>query len=64
VSATAPDQFLDEKKALTCVHCGLCAERCPTAAWDMQKSFVTWPHAKDEAAADLSKLAAEMPKSA
>ena len=20
-----------------CVHCGLCAERCPTAAWDMQK---------------------------
>ena len=22
-----------------CVHCGLCAERCPTAAWDMQKSI-------------------------
>jgi formate dehydrogenase (NADP+) beta subunit len=20
-----------------CVHCGLCAERCPTAAWDMRK---------------------------
>jgi formate dehydrogenase beta subunit len=20
-----------------CLHCGLCAERCPTAAWDMQK---------------------------
>ena len=20
-----------------CVHCGLCAERCPTAAWDMQQ---------------------------
>ncbi len=32
-----------------CVHCGLCAERCPTAAWDMQKSFVRWPHAEDEA---------------
>lgn len=28
-----------------CVHCGLCAERCPTAAWDMQKSYVKWPHA-------------------
>ena len=28
-----------------CVHCGLCAERCPTAAWDMQKSHVHWPHA-------------------
>jgi NADPH-dependent glutamate synthase beta subunit-like oxidoreductase/ferredoxin len=33
-----------------CVHCGLCAERCPTAAWDMQKSYVRWPHAKDESA--------------
>jgi formate dehydrogenase (NADP+) beta subunit len=20
-----------------CLHCGLCAERCPTAAWDMQR---------------------------
>jgi NADPH-dependent glutamate synthase beta subunit-like oxidoreductase len=32
-----------------CVHCGLCAERCPTAAWDMQKSELHWPHASDEA---------------
>ena len=32
-----------------CVHCGLCAERCPTAAWDMQKSWVKWPHAVDQA---------------
>jgi formate dehydrogenase beta subunit len=32
-----------------CVHCGLCAERCPTAAWDMQKSQLLWPHAGDEA---------------
>jgi len=32
-----------------CVHCGLCAERCPTAAWDMQKSWVQWPHAVDHA---------------
>jgi formate dehydrogenase (NADP+) beta subunit len=31
-----------------CVHCGLCAERCPTAAWDMQKSYVSWPHALEE----------------
>ena len=28
-----------------CVHCGLCAERCPTDAWDMQKSWVTLPQA-------------------
>jgi ferredoxin len=32
-----------------CVHCGLCAERCPTGAWDMQKSSVTIPYARDEA---------------
>jgi formate dehydrogenase beta subunit len=32
-----------------CVHCGLCAERCPTGAWDMQKSKVTIPYARDEA---------------
>jgi len=38
-----------------CVHCGLCAERCPTAAWDMQKSFVHWPHAVDEAKALTAK---------
>ena len=31
-----------------CVHCGLCAERCPTAAWDMQKSRVLIQHAVDE----------------
>jgi len=24
-----------------CLHCGLCAERCPTSAWDMQK-FTFW----------------------
>jgi formate dehydrogenase (NADP+) beta subunit len=33
-----------------CVHCGLCAERCPTAAWDMQKSTVRIPHASDDEA--------------
>jgi NADPH-dependent glutamate synthase beta subunit-like oxidoreductase/ferredoxin len=32
-----------------CVHCGLCAERCPTGAWDMQKSTVAVPYAGDEA---------------
>ena len=31
-----------------CVHCSLCAERCPTGAWDMQKSEVLVPYAKDE----------------
>src|SRR6188508_1493613 len=40
-----------------CVHCGLCAERCPTAAWDMQKSHVRWPHADAEASAAAAKEA-------
>ena len=30
-----------------CVHCSLCAERCPTAAWDMQKSLFKFPRAID-----------------
>jgi formate dehydrogenase (NADP+) beta subunit len=29
--------FKDED---VCLHCGLCAERCPTGAWDMQKFFL------------------------
>ncbi len=28
-----------------CVHCGLCAERCPTSAWDMQKFDLITPYA-------------------
>ena len=28
-----------------CLHCGLCAERCPTGAWDMQKFLLTMAHA-------------------
>ena len=50
---SAPSQNLDEplyfssalpqtgkimvKDENLCVHCGLCAERCPTAAWNMEK---------------------------
>ena len=32
-----------------CIHCGLCAERCPTAAWDMRKSDLLVPYAGLEA---------------
>jgi len=41
-----------------CVHCGLCAERCPTGAWDMQKSTVLLPYASDEAAGEQQDAAA------
>ncbi len=41
-----------------CVHCGLCAERCPTGAWDMQKSTILIPYAVDEAASDDRQTAA------
>ena len=49
---TAPTKHLDQglyvsgelktgrimaKDEDVCLHCGLCAERCPTGAWDMQK---------------------------
>ncbi len=27
-----------------CLHCGLCAERCPTGAWDMQKFLLDMTH--------------------
>jgi len=38
-----------------CVHCGLCAERCPTAAWDMQKFQIFISHAGE---AELKQCAA------
>jgi formate dehydrogenase (NADP+) beta subunit len=38
-----------------CVHCGLCAERCPTGAWDMQKSTLVVPYALDEGAAAMEE---------
>jgi len=40
-----------------CVHCGLCAERCPTAAWDMQKSILGIPFARDHDVMSVEKVA-------
>jgi NADPH-dependent glutamate synthase beta subunit-like oxidoreductase/ferredoxin len=31
-----------------CLHCGMCAERCPTGAWDMQKFFLQCAEAGTE----------------
>jgi ferredoxin len=30
-----------------CLHCGLCAERCPTGAWDMQKFLLETAQARE-----------------
>ncbi|MEK9649458.1 MAG: FAD-dependent oxidoreductase [Gammaproteobacteria bacterium] len=37
VSDTLPTNRKLFKDEDVCLHCGLCAERCPTGAWDMQK---------------------------
>lgn len=37
VSSTLKTGRVMIKDEDVCLHCGLCAERCPTAAWDMQK---------------------------
>jgi NADPH-dependent glutamate synthase beta subunit-like oxidoreductase len=37
VSNVLPTARVLVKDEDICLHCGLCAERCPTAAWDMQK---------------------------
>lgn len=37
VSDPLPTHRVMVKDENVCLHCGLCAERCPTAAWDMQK---------------------------
>ena len=29
-----------------CLHCGLCAERCPTGAWDMSRFLLEMTHAE------------------
>jgi NADPH-dependent glutamate synthase beta subunit-like oxidoreductase/formate hydrogenlyase subunit 6/NADH:ubiquinone oxidoreductase subunit I len=40
-----------------CLHCGLCAERCPTGAWDMQKFLLDMTYA--EGPAPTPAIAAE-----
>jgi len=49
VSAELPQtQRVMVKDEDLCVHCGLCAERCPTAAWDMQEFSLLHPHVSHE----------------
>ncbi len=59
VSAELPQtQRVMVKDEDICVHCGLCAERCPTGAWDMQKSEILIPYAKDEIPPSPARTAA------
>jgi NAD-dependent dihydropyrimidine dehydrogenase PreA subunit len=43
VSGELKTQRVMVKDEDVCLHCGLCAERCPTNAWDMQRSVVHIP---------------------
>ena len=45
VSGPLKTQRVMVKDEDVCLHCGLCAERCPTGAWDMQKTLIQMVHA-------------------
>ena len=45
VSEPLKTQRVMVKDEDVCLHCGLCAERCPTGAWDMQKFLLDMTHA-------------------
>jgi len=45
VSGTLKTGRVMAKDEDVCLHCGLCAERCPTGAWDMQKFLLDMTHA-------------------
>ncbi|HZN25800.1 MAG TPA: FAD-dependent oxidoreductase [Burkholderiales bacterium] len=45
VSDTLKTGRIMAKDEDVCLHCGLCAERCPTGAWDMQKFFLEMTYA-------------------
>lgn len=51
VSEALPTERVLVKDENVCLHCGLCAERCPTGAWDMQKFLFT-----ESKAGNLCKL--------
>jgi len=45
VSAALKTGRIMAKDEDVCLHCGLCAERCPTGAWDMRKFLFNVTHA-------------------
>ncbi len=45
VSDVLPTGKVMVKDENVCLHCGICAERCPTSAWEMQKFLYKSPQA-------------------
>jgi NADPH-dependent glutamate synthase beta subunit-like oxidoreductase len=45
ISSTLKTGRIMAKDEDVCLHCGLCAERCPTGAWDMQKFLLEMTNA-------------------
>ena len=48
VSDSLPTGRIMIKDEDVCLHCGLCAERCPTAAWDMSQFLLNEGQAKNQ----------------
>ncbi|MGH7638435.1 MAG: NADH-quinone oxidoreductase subunit I, partial [Gemmatimonadaceae bacterium] len=44
-----------------CLHCGLCAERCPTAAWDMRQFELLIPYAGSDSAMGGVRAPSDVP---
>jgi NAD-dependent dihydropyrimidine dehydrogenase PreA subunit len=57
VSAALKTGRIMAKDEDVCLHCGLCAERCPTGAWDMQKFLLDMAHAAGAAGHHRGPLA-------
>jgi formate dehydrogenase beta subunit len=58
VSSILPTGRVMVKDEDVCLHCGLCAERCPTGAWDMRKFLLELTQA-DGACPSHQRIAAE-----
>jgi NADPH-dependent glutamate synthase beta subunit-like oxidoreductase len=58
VSSTLPTGRVMVKDEDVCLHCGLCAERCPTGAWDMRKFLLEMTQAEGTSPAP-TRIAAE-----
>jgi ferredoxin len=60
VSETLKTGRIMAKDEDVCLHCGLCAERCPTGAWDMQKFLLN----TTQAGSGCRKKTASLPMAA